>query len=839
MKSAINIISIIVIHILFISVLSAQPIDSLATNETNYQEENFVKSDTVKEGRQELKSRRTYQSKTFLNDDGSYTLELSASFMHYKDERGKFKEIKRTFVPSSHPEYGYEVTQGLYHAYFKSDIAQPMPVLFETKERLQLQSQLWGVGYFDISSKEYHILQRTQSSIAEAMGNEVIYRNVFTDVDVKYFYNDTQLKEEIYLNQGARDRLPNPARYNMDINSTYLVFITRLDFNKEKIRYYVQNTDVTDVAYEGKDRLDFKDLCGAVKFFFPLDIAFLESERYVMDEENVIDVRKRIVKVNGERYLLAGVPLTWVRNVPEGTIVFDPVISMQPDGAAGKDAFVYKSTKPGYEYMADNNYGASAAFYIVAGTHSGYPKYYRGYIKFDLTSLPENANISSAMLNTYWANLGSPHGDGVYSRYSISSTYIRRVTQNWDESTVNWNNQPSSITSNQVSVPAPSSSTSDFSVNITNLVTDIRNSGENNGFFWRLQTEQYYRSIYLASSDHSEVARRPMLQINYTHSLTKNYYIKDHLGSIRVTINQSGSVIGYNDYYPFGLQKPGRNMNNAISSDIYKFTEKELDDENNLDWYYFGARYYDPSIGRFLTTDPMADIYPSLSPYTYCANNPLLFIDPTGAAYEISQEEYEERLRGEHGGFVEDTPEEIQRQIDEGIYDYDHLDRVAQRAAAGDKFFSNLFKTDVGHLLDYFSGLYGIDDNNYLRAVAWTENRWQHYNPDGSLAVGLNKEDDGSISSRDWGIMQVNDKWNGYHPGVFNNIKKGAQVAAEALTYARNNPLKGVVYLMVYSAYGKYNGGGGAVHRFWYQNDKRDANFRNNYLKFSWWQFKP
>jgi len=55
-------------------------------------------------------------------------------------------------------------------------------------------------------------------------------------------------------------------------------------------------------------------------------------------------------------------------------------------------------------------------------------------------------------------------------------------------------------------------------------------------------------------------------------------------------------------------------------SNIYKYSGKELDTEASLDWYYFGARYYNAEIGRFSTVDPSADKYPSLNPYHYCAN---------------------------------------------------------------------------------------------------------------------------------------------------------------------------------------------------------------------------
>ena len=59
------------------------------------------------------------------------------------------------------------------------------------------------------------------------------------------------------------------------------------------------------------------------------------------------------------------------------------------------------------------------------------------------------------------------------------------------------------------------------------------------------------------------------------------------------------------------------------------FTGKEKDSETGF--YYFGARYYDPSLsGLFLSVDPMADKYPSISPYAYCAWNPVKLVDPDG-----------------------------------------------------------------------------------------------------------------------------------------------------------------------------------------------------------------
>ncbi len=95
-----------------------------------------------------------------------------------------------------------------------------------------------------------------------------------------------------------------------------------------------------------------------------------------------------------------------------------------------------------------------------------------------------------------------------------------------------------------------------------------------------------------------------------------------------MTLDEDGNVAGYDDYYPFGMVMPGRSMNNSNPNSKYKFTGKERDEETHYD--YFGARYYDSRIGRWLAVDPLADKHPGSSPYNYTLNNPLKYIDPDG-----------------------------------------------------------------------------------------------------------------------------------------------------------------------------------------------------------------
>ena len=115
------------------------------------------------------------------------------------------------------------------------------------------------------------------------------------------------------------------------------------------------------------------------------------------------------------------------------------------------------------------------------------------------------------------------------------------------------------------------------------------------------------------------------------------YFIKDHLGSTRIAFeNNSGtpSLTQSVDYYPFGLEFDSKY---EISTDNkYLYNGKELQEQLNLDWYDYGARFYDPQIGRWTTQDPRAEKYRRWSPYNYCFNNPIKYLDPYGDTITLS-----------------------------------------------------------------------------------------------------------------------------------------------------------------------------------------------------------
>ena len=140
-------------------------------------------------------------------------------------------------------------------------------------------------------------------------------------------------------------------------------------------------------------------------------------------------------------------------------------------------------------------------------------------------------------------------------------------------------------------------------------------------------------------------------------TISYNYVFQytDHLGNIHVKYAQDSqnnnviTILEEEHYYPYGLTHNGYNGDhkvfeistggsaaitpvNPFLGDSYKygFGGKEYNDEFDLNTYDFGARNYDPALGRWMNMDPLAEAMRRHSPYNYAFDNPVFFIDPDG-----------------------------------------------------------------------------------------------------------------------------------------------------------------------------------------------------------------
>ncbi|RBL89109.1 RHS repeat-associated core domain-containing protein [Chitinophaga flava] len=173
-------------------------------------------------------------------------------------------------------------------------------------------------------------------------------------------------------------------------------------------------------------------------------------------------------------------------------------------------------------------------------------------------------------------------------------------------------------------------------------------------FIW--EEQQLYGSSRLGILKHESMLPP---RLPYPTSLTdtlsdayntglRNYEVVNHLGNVMAVLTDKKQGVSANtktvdyytaislsqqDYYAFGMLQPGRKY--ALKAYRYGFNGKEIDNEtkgegNQLD---YGMRIYDPRIGKFLSTDPIAHEYAGLTPYQFASNSPVSGIDLNGLEY--------------------------------------------------------------------------------------------------------------------------------------------------------------------------------------------------------------
>ncbi len=216
-------------------------------------------------------------------------------------------------------------------------------------------------------------------------------------------------------------------------------------------------------------------------------------------------------------------------------------LTLQPGPSDGMDlrlcSLAGYSTSSGTELPAD------------AWTYQGTPGIDHSFIYFDLSSIPSGSTVTSAELSLYGA---TDLPSGAHSTLSGSNEWlIQRITTSWNLSTT-WATSPSVTTSNQVSMPASTSSDQNFQADVTTLVQDMVDNPQSSfGFMLKLQTESHYRRVNFASRNYPNPSKRPKLVVNYTttagiseiiESTVSVYPNPTATGEIQIRINDDSDV---------------------------------------------------------------------------------------------------------------------------------------------------------------------------------------------------------------------------------------------------------------------------------------------------------
>ena len=192
-------------------------------------------------------------------------------------------------------------------------------------------------------------------------------------------------------------------------------------------------------------------------------------------------------------------------------------VTLQPGPSNGNDAYVISlSTEPSWADGTNNSHPQGfRELSLVTWTNSGGVSITRSFLSFDLSQIPSDAELISAKLSLFGLATShvSPQGN-----LGDNSFLIQRVLENWNETTLSWNNQPGTTTVNQIEIGTV---TIPFNANVTNvdvtlLLKDMLiNKSITGGFALKLKNESIHKSLAFASSEHEDEQRRPKLEIVY------------------------------------------------------------------------------------------------------------------------------------------------------------------------------------------------------------------------------------------------------------------------------------------------------------------------------------
>jgi len=165
--------------------------------------------------------------------------------------------------------------------------------------------------------------------------------------------------------------------------------------------------------------------------------------------------------------------------------------------------------------------------------------------------------------------------------------------------------------------------------NIVNVpINTISTLPANPSDYTKLTTDYVGNMIY-----ENGALKEILLPEGYYQNGVYYYYLKDHLGNNRVVINSSGAVMEKSHYYPSGMRFSPESTSNSAALP-YRYNGKELEAMNGLNQMDYGARRRGAGLPVWTAVDPLAEKYYSISPYAYCAGNPVNRIDPDGRSGE-------------------------------------------------------------------------------------------------------------------------------------------------------------------------------------------------------------
>jgi len=213
--------------------------------------------------------------------------------------------------------------------------------------------------------------------------------------------------------------------------------------------------------------------------------------------------------------------------------------------------------------------------------------------------------------------------------------------------------------------------------------------------------------------------------------ITQRYVLDNHLGSASLELDESASIISYEEYYPYGSTSyQSGNSTSEVQRKRYRYTGKEKDEESGL--YYHGARYYAAWLGRWTASDPIG-VEGGINLYQYSNSNPAMFSDPSGNEPEYySSSSSATSVASKSSSMAPEPPpevnpyrESIEKAIDEYEPTQEYFERKEQLLNKLDNLEASSAKTKSRGISSVKSQLAMLESQNNSRLVEYLGEKYQ------------------------------------------------------------------------------------------------------------------
>ncbi|MBG9754934.1 DNRLRE domain-containing protein [Lysinibacillus sphaericus] len=349
----------------------------------------------------EVAEERTETSKTYNNLDGTYSTEIYESPIHFKDDKGNWKDIDNEL--QKHKNDG----KGQY-----KNKANSFAVTFDEKIEDETNNVQVIDGHYNLDIGLKEIEQKGEVTPAKevvgvATDNQIQYENVFDNISTIYSVGENFVKEDITINQKPEKGLPQTFSYQLSLEN--------LSYEQIDNQIYLKDASTGEKKYVIEAPLMYDA-------FRPVGYQSIDSVNSIPEEAKSYDITLKTRKENNTLWIDLIPDAAWLQDKErQYPIVIDPTIVRIQGNSKMEDTTIRKKF-PTQSGGNDTELGVGTA---TDGN------VVRSLLKFDVTPIPEKSIIMSADVSLYLSSTNDP------SPINLSMHAMKR---SWDENTATWNN---------------------------------------------------------------------------------------------------------------------------------------------------------------------------------------------------------------------------------------------------------------------------------------------------------------------------------------------------------------------------------------------------------------